>query len=522
MMARLHQSEQGVALITVIGVISVLAILSTGLLSYGLSSMRQARHDQDWNAALAAAQAGIDDFLFRVNRDSAYWQSADPDWDGGAGTPDPSNPALSGLTPVPGAASEGSYSYSVDASTLPMDGNIIIESEGRANGVERQIRATIRRSGFLEFLYFTDYETLDPTAYPSAWQSWANNKCKKHEYSGRHSSCVDITWFGNALKQDVVEGPFHTNDTILVSGNPRWTEEATTSWTGDGTKHWKGSGSPEFVVGGDAAYRTPLNMPASNDKIKAQADPLINGQGCMYVGPTYIELEGDQMRVTSRATDEPNPPGTTVCETDGDPQPIPENGVVYVRNAASSEPNSSEEPPHPYEPRDSSFERRAGDVYVEGTLDGRLTIAAERNVILVGDVEYAGGRSASSDDMLGLVANNFVEIYHPVTAGGVNIPFRPDGEVWTDVHIDAALLSVAHSFRVQNHDKGALLGKIDLHGAMAQIFRGPVGSFNPDTNTAIHGYAKDYKYDDRLRYTSPPHYIDPVSAAWSVATWSIE
>ena len=30
----------------------------------------------------------------------------------------------------------------------------------------------------------------------------------------------------------------------------------------------------------------------------------------------------------------------------------------------------------------------------------------------------------------------------------------------------------------------------------------------------IHGYAKDYWYDDRLRYRSPPYFLDPVVAAW--------
>ena len=27
---------------------------------------------------------------------------------------------------------------------------------------------------------------------------------------------------------------------------------------------------------------------------------------------------------------------------------------------------------------------------------------------------------------------------------------------------------------------------------------------------------KEYKYDDRLKYRSPPHFIDPVQAQWRV------
>ena len=28
------------------------------------------------------------------------------------------------------------------------------------------------------------------------------------------------------------------------------------------------------------------------------------------------------------------------------------------------------------------------------------------------------------------------------------------------------------------------------------------------------GYLKDYNYDDRLRYRSPPYFLNPVDAAW--------
>ena len=30
------------------------------------------------------------------------------------------------------------------------------------------------------------------------------------------------------------------------------------------------------------------------------------------------------------------------------------------------------------------------------------------------------------------------------------------------------------------------------------------------------GYTKDYKYDKRLRYRSPPFFLDPISAAWRI------
>ena len=30
------------------------------------------------------------------------------------------------------------------------------------------------------------------------------------------------------------------------------------------------------------------------------------------------------------------------------------------------------------------------------------------------------------------------------------------------------------------------------------------------------GYIKDYQYDDRLQYRSPPYFLDPIAASWHV------
>ena len=48
----------------------------------------------------------------------------------------------------------------------------------------------------------------------------------------------------------------------------------------------------------------------------------------------------------------------------------------------------------------------------QGTLKGRLTIAADNNIDIIDNVNIPTG--AGGSDLLGLVANNYVEIYHPV------------------------------------------------------------------------------------------------------------
>jgi hypothetical protein len=80
--------------------------------------------------------------------------------------------------------------------------------------------------------------------------------------------------------------------------------------------------------------------------------------------------------------------------------------------------------------------------------------------------------------------------------------------------IQAAILSVAHSFRVQNYKYGEdNLGAITINGAIAQKYRGIVGTINTS------GYGKNYNYDTRLKYQSPPHFLTPIAAAWQIVTW---
>ncbi len=167
----------------------------------------------------------------------------------------------------------------------------------------------------------------------------------------------------------------------------------------------------------------------------------------------------------------------------------------------------------------------------EGHAQGRLTIAADNNIDLIGNVTYQGGTGGS--DLLGLVANNYVEIYHPVDKVTSGTPTWCDGAIVTRGGNDycnmklpgsttalrnpssqAAILSVAHSFRVQNYAYGEdNLGSITINGAIAQKYRGIVGTINSS------GYGKNYNYDQRLKYQSPPKFLNPVAAAWQIVTW---
>src|SRR5581483_10364418 len=72
-----------------------------------------------------------------------------------------------------------------------------------------------------------------------------------------------------------------------------------------------------------------------------------------------------------------------------------------------------------------SERKQCADVYVSGTYSESLTIASEDDVIINGNiyptsVEGKLGSEPSGTATLGLIATNFVRVYHPVKTGGTN------------------------------------------------------------------------------------------------------
>lgn len=528
--------EQGFALVVVVMVATVIGLLAIAALGFGLSSQAVSRRDQDWNAALAAAEAGVDDYLFRLNHDGNYWVY------GPANPPPDGNGAFASWVEVPGGNSPARFRYDADPSTIASDGSVVVTSTGRVGDVERTVRVTLRRRNFLDYLYFTEFETMDPASYTGTpfTAAQAQERCARHFYgasgNARDPRCTEITF----VSADVIDGPLHSNDAILVCGTPRFNGETSTSWAGQSGVRYRSRsgcspGAPSFARAGDPREVVPLAMPPSNSALKNEV--ATGTGGCLYTGPTRIRLNGNaSMNIKSPFSRQTNDPG---CPTNGT-GPLPVNGVVYVQNVPSAalDPNYTNGCPfsvsgrsHPLglpQPDDlNTYGCRDGDVFIEGALDGLLTVAAENDIVVTGNTTYRDG--LGGDDVLGLVANNYVEIYHPVrcTAHGsgsncnLEVAFPGEGSrgaPFDDPLVQGAVLSLNHSFRVQMHGAGRGLGTLRVEGAIAQRYRGPVGT-NSNGNI-VSGFAKGYSYDQRLQYLSPPRFLDPVASAWGVATWA--
>jgi hypothetical protein len=98
------------------------------------------------------------------------------------------------------------------------------------------------------------------------------------------------------------------------------------------------------------------------------------------------------------------------------------------------------------------------------------------------------GAAPSGAATLGLIAGDYVRVYHPTRAGAgavnqapgcaENVRASEDPNGWgaqPDIWIYAAILAADHSFVVDNWACGSGLGNLNIYGSIAENYRGPVG-----------------------------------------------
>jgi Tfp pilus assembly protein PilE len=497
---RIARAEDGFVMIVVLGVLVVAGLLAVAAFTAANSDINLSRRDATEKQAYYAALAGVQEYEYQMQANPNYWQSC--------------------KTPSGEVPQEANENYEVKllpASTAPAGtkecstakpfetmieskgaaaNTFRIESTGTAGKDKRALVATFQVTGFLNYVYYTNYETEDPGLYPSSKP--AASGCSKKKYSERPSSCVAIQFTSG----DSVNGPMHTNDAADVCGAASFGRKGHSPLDvieiNGGTYNEGGcSGTPTYntTSGSYSIKGAELIPPASDNTLQA-----------------YVEAENEFSGVTRLVMD-----GTakTISVTNSAKEvetiPWPKNGLIYVRSAAAG-CGFSYKPDESDESKEESKETNCGNVYVSGTYSESLTIGAEDDVIINGSIyptSVAGklGSEPSGTVALGLIANSYVRMYHPVSGGknATGTLYNP----W----VYAAILSTDHSFVVDNFDEGEELGNLNVYGAIAQDYRGIVGT----GGSSITGYIKNYIYDERLAVGEPPYFLSPLNAGWKVA-----
>jgi hypothetical protein len=540
MRARLRE-EGGYTMIAVIGAISLVSMLSAATLAATNGDLNLVQHDVDYKRAHAAAQAAIADYSFHLNNDNSYWSRCTT-------VPEPNAVNQKGSTAkrrtVPGS-SDAEYAIELLPATGqskcdtakpvesmleqsgPNTGSFRIRSTGYAGKAKVSAVATYKRASLLDYVYFTQLETLDPVTYwTQTMIDGAYTQCTKFYREGRQSQnipgtsqpCIEI----NFVSGDEIKGPLHTNDELLICGTPKFGRTAAdTIEVGAPPQGWRAnsscSGNSPTFVGPFVTTAPVLKPPATNGRLKKIAGPTYT-----YSCQTKLQLEGTNIKVTTNA-------GVTTV-------PFPSSGVVYVQGGSCPDKEGVSWPAcsSAYSPRTATYPAGSdcGTALVSGNYSGELTIAAENDIIIEGSL------TKSSSGLLGLIANNFVRVKHPFCRElGKKETGLPEGcpEKWvpaetspsssggsechggsnatgtlTNPTIEAAILAIEHSFIVDHYDCGSSLGTLKVKGAISQKFRGTVGTTSPT------GYTKSYEYDDRLRYMEPPNFLDPIEPAWHI------
>ncbi len=293
-----------------------------------------------------------------------------------------------------------------------------------------------------------------------------------------HDEGNGTIWFTTG---DVLEGPVHSNDQFAIRGSPVFMGKLTSAASSIN----QGQGyAPDFQKGYQLGV-PPVVFPteqelinnyyASNNnqapqliidaRFSKDAEVVFNSDGTITYSVWHYSHGNKIWDVAA----------TTV-------QLSTLNGMIYVK----------------------------GDVETRGWMNGQVTMIATKEIYITDDIMYADSNSngtlaPGSTNLLGLISLDDIIVTD-------STPNR------TDCRINAAMLALDDEFTVEHYSSGNPRGQLTIWGALAEVMRGPVGTFG--NASIVTGYNKDYHYDQRFTTTPPPYF--PVTGQYSLYTWNDE
>jgi Tfp pilus assembly protein PilX len=391
--------HDGFTMIFVLAAMLIGGLLVAGALAAASGDQSLSRKSTAQTASYYAATAGVQRYEYELSHNPNFWVEC---------------PALS-VRDVPGAPEE-----EYTATTLAAKGYTkcengvqasILETSGAARGTFRvlitatagtganktthKIVAVFSHPGFTKYVYESNYEVEDPSNF-----SPEPTNCE-HYYLERKAknllkTCPPIQF----AAEDKVNGPLHTNDAadLCAEGTKKPTfgregrEDAIEMLGGH---YSEGSCKNEATFKGKYTEEAEALLPPETDS------ELLESASYKFSGRTVLVLHTgtpNTMTVTNN--------GATSTKE------FPSNGVVYVENSSEGCGIGK------YTPfgSNTTTDTGCGDVYVSGSYTESLTIASANDVIVNGDLTttHESNGEPTGGGTLGLIAENFVRVYHPV------------------------------------------------------------------------------------------------------------
>jgi hypothetical protein len=274
-------------------------------------------------------------------------------------------------------------------------------------------------------------------------------------------------WFQTG---DTLRGPVHTNTYFQMQGFPvfygKVTSHSVYSASNPYRPYTSGTTSPSFLGGSE--WKVPyLPMPSSipDDLVEAAQS------GGIYIAKRYAWLKFRADGCVEIAAKNVNTTPTTaeyvvynLANT---------NGVIYI--TYTSTPIAQ----------------------VKGTVNGQVTVGCSGTIKVTGDLLCADDprTNINSNDMIGLTAVKDINITANVADA--------DRTVQASCMTLNTTVSSTTNFWVEEYNSKRF-GVLHLDGALVQQARGAVGQIGSyGTRT---GYLKDYRWDPRLKWMTPPHF----------------
>ncbi|MEY2514504.1 MAG: hypothetical protein QOJ89_1862, partial [bacterium] len=465
LLRRRARDERGFTMVTVMSVMFCVTLLSIAALSAAQNDIRPGAHDTARKVAYAAAEAGVQNYLYHLSQDLDYWTKcttvAAPNainnpWNGSGNDPRlwaslPGSTARYTIELLPVSGAPACSTAEPIATMIDSDtGTFKIRATGedRTGGLKRSIVATFRRKSLLDYLYLTDKETWSPDLYSTVapdtredgvsptrdLAGWAAANCDRYwgddpalgmrgsqEFNGE-ILFPDGTWHhtsapGHCQKpgfssDEVVKGPLHTNDEIFnicptpQLGNSPDDAIETSSLGQPATSTVDPHDGFHNVCDPDA---TRVNLP--NDPPTKPYGTSLPRSASLQLPLSNTALLGDtDPAYRFKGTTKIKLSGTTMhvkgtridgTSVDSDVA-IPADGVVYVANGGACDGYKAV--------NTAGAAPTCGNLELEGEYARNVTFTAENDIVVTGNLQRSSGTF-----LLGLIATNYVRVAHPVT-----------------------------------------------------------------------------------------------------------
>jgi hypothetical protein len=285
---------------------------------------------------------------------------------------------------------------------------------------------------------------------------------------------------------DTCRGPLHTEDYLYISGEPVF-EGYVTTYKG---KKLLGTCNPHFIGGYEQGFSQ--GMPSGLD----DAINFGNNGGKKYsANNVWFDFYPDG-QVAVREAAGSTPPAMSSATVYHDIDELTANGVVLVQGK---------------------------EAHVKGNLNGKVTIGCVgtgSKIWIDSSITYqkppkiwdaVQGKEVTNpecDDMLGLLCDNDITVK-------LNAEDNYNAPKGVTIHASMMSKNAGSGFGAENYDSRVVGGKLTVVGGIQQYDRKAVGKFSG--GAIIHGFQKNYNYDERLKFEAPKGY--PLLTKFRVRNW---